>query len=181
MKSDFEIIDNFLNPRDFDDLVDCFVAPKNVHQVGCGWYLNTSIVFSPNQEEWDTQEQEKQKNNQFYMCHTVYEHNEPKSEYYPLLFPTLDKLNVLFLGRIKANLYPNTHKLQEHSMHSDMKSSHKAAILSLNTCDGYTKLEDGTKVDSVANRILLFDGSTPHCSTTTTNAPTRININFNYM
>ena len=31
------------------------------------------------------------------------------------------------------------------------------AIFSLNTCDGYTKFKDGTKVESVANRIVIFD------------------------
>ena len=59
-------------------------------------------------------------------------------------------------------------------MHVDMNYSHSGAILSLNTCDGYTKLKDGTKIDSVANRILLFDASEEHCSTTTTNVPARI-------
>ena len=60
--------------------------------------------------------------------------------------------------------------------------SHSGAILSLNTCDGYTKLEDGTKIDSIANRILLFDaGEVMHCPTTTSNDYARINIIINYM
>ena len=85
------------------------------------------------------------------------------------------------LIRIKANFYPNTERLQEHPMHVDMEFSHSGAILSLNTCDGYTKLKDGTKIDSVANRVLLFDASEEHCSTTTTNVSARINININYI
>ena len=55
------------------------------------------------------------------------------------------------------------------------------ALLSLNTCDGYTKLKDGTKIDSVANRVLLFDPCEEHCSTTTTNVKARFNINVNYI
>ena len=43
------------------------------------------------------------------------------------------------------------------------------------------KLEDGTKIDSIANRMLIFDGAEKHCSTTTTNVPVRINININYI
>ena len=66
-------------------------------------------------------------------------------------------------------------------MHKDYSFSHSGAILSLNTCDGYTKLKDGTKIDSVANRVLLFDASEEHCSTTTTNVSARINININYI
>ena len=77
-------------------------------------------------------------------------------------------------------MFPNTEKLHEHGMHVDYDYPHKAAILSINTCDGYTKLEDGTKIDSVANRMLIFDGSTLHTSTNTTDQTVRININFNY-
>ena len=83
--------------------------------------------------------------------------------------------------RIKANLFPNTHTLHEHPMHTDYDYCHSGAVFSLNTCDGYTKLKDGTKIDSVANRILLFDASEEHCSTTTTNVFARININMNYI
>ena len=50
-----------------------------------------------------------------------------------------------------------------------------------NTCDGYTKLNDGTKVESVANRALFFDPSIPHQSTNCTNAKARFNININYL
>ena len=77
-------------------------------------------------------------------------------------------------------MYPNTETLHEHGTHIDLPFSHKAGILSINTCDGYTKLEDGTKIDSVANRMLLFDASTLHCSSTTTDQPVRVNININY-
>ena len=66
-------------------------------------------------------------------------------------------------------------------MHKDTNYSSLGAIFSLNTCDGYTKLKDGTKIDSIANRILLFNASEEHCSTTTTNVSARINININYM
>ena len=70
---------------------------------------------------------------------------------------------------------------EHHPMHSDYKFTHSGAILSLNTCDGYTKLKDGTKIDSVANRILFFDAGEKHCSTTTTNTFARFNININYI
>ena len=64
--------------------------------------------------------------------------------------------------------------------HVDNFDPHLAGIFSLNTCDGYTKFENGTKIESIANRFFLFDGSTKHASTTTTNVPARFNINFNF-
>ena len=37
------------------------------------------------------------------------------------------------------------------------------------------------KVDSVANRLITFDGSMEHASTDCTDEKTRVNINFNYL
>ena len=70
------------------------------------------------------------------------------------LIPLLSKLEAKCLLRIKANFFPNTETLREHSMHVDYDFSHSGALLSLNTCDGYTKLKDGTKINSIANRVL---------------------------
>jgi hypothetical protein len=117
----------------------------------------------------------------FYMTNLLYEMNVPTSNLYERLIPLLDQIGARCLIRIKANLYPNTETLHEHPKHTDYDFSHSGAILSLNTCDGYTKLKDGTKINSVANRILLFDAGEKHCSTTTTNVFARINININYI
>jgi hypothetical protein len=48
------------------------------------------------------------------------------------------------------------------------------------TCDGFTSLDDGTKIESIENRLLLFDSNKPHASSTCTNAKARFNMNFNY-
>ena len=87
----------------------------------------------------------------------------------------------LQLIRMKINFYPNTTELHEHDYHRDYEYSHMGAILSLNTCDGYTKIrETDTKYHSWANTLLSFNPSEDHCSTTTTNAIGRFNININY-
>ena len=57
----------------------------------------------------------------------------------------------------------------------------KSAIFYINTNNGLTVLEDGTEIKSVANRLLLFNASEPHHSTTTSNENRRVNINFNYL
>ena len=51
----------------------------------------------------------------------------------------------------------------------------------MNTNDGYTKFEDGTKVESVANRMVTFPNSMKHTGTTTSNSEYRLVINFNYV
>ncbi len=83
--------------------------------------------------------------------------------------------------RMKVNMYPGTETLKEHYPHADYPFAHNAGLFSLNTCNGFTRLLDGTKIDSVENRMLLFDGATLHNSTTTTDAPARFNINFNFL
>ena len=172
----YEVIDNFLDKEYFDDLVVLFVEKE----IGEGnftmsWYYNSSVSHVKEHKKWVKED------NIFYMTHLLYSRNIPTSANYDHLIPLLEKLKVNCLLRVKANLFPNTHKLHEHPMHIDYKFSHSGAILSLNTCDGYTKLKDGTKIDSIANRILLFDPSEEHCSTTTTNVSARFNININYI
>ena len=87
-------------------------------------------------------------------------------------------LEVKALMRIKCNLFPYTEIVQEHALHADADFSHKSALFSINTCNGYTTLEDGTRVGTVANRMLKFDGGSEHKSSTTSDQTVRINVNF---
>ena len=54
-------------------------------------------------------------------------------------------------------------------------------VFYLNTNNGYTLFEDGTKVDSVANRMVMFNGNTKHTSASHTEGDRFrfvLNINF---
>ena len=84
------------------------------------------------------------------------------------------------LIRIKANLYPKTDKIIEHDFHADFDFSHKSGLYSLNTNNGFTIMEDEEKIESVANRMIIFDASKLHKSTTCTDENFRANIVFNY-
>ena len=116
------------------------------------------------------------------MAHTAYLDDIPRTDVHAGMvkaFTMIPDFHTLI--RLKVNFYPQTTELVEHATHVDFDYSHNGAILSLNTCDGFTRLEDGTKIPSVRNQLLIFDGSTPHNSTTTTNAKGRFNININYL
>lgn len=119
----------------------------------------------------------------WYATHELYNHSKPTSEFCRTIVEIFgDRLPELrALMRIKVNFYPHTETLREHSKHVDYDFSSHAAIYSLNTCDGFTRLSDGTKVDSIANRMLFFDGGENHNSSTTTDQMGRYNINFNYL
>ena len=160
----YEVIDNFLDKEYFDSLVTFFFDDQ------MPWRMITDFV-----------EKNEIQNKLFLMWHEIYSSWMPRSPAFDKIFPLLQKLEAVDLLRIKANLYPSSETLQEHIMHIDFDYPHLGALLSLNTCDGYTKLKDGTRINSVANRVLLFDASEEHCSTTTTNNFARFNININYL
>jgi len=117
----------------------------------------------------------------FYWTHIFFTQSSGiTSPFFNMLLPILNKLEVKALIRVKANLYSNQGKIIEHKKHFDFVFEHKGALFSLNTCNGFTTLNDGTKIKSVGNRILLFDPSIPHHSSTCTDENIRVNININY-
>tara|TARA_B100000287_G_C20388467_1_gene684571 strand:+ start:52 stop:402 length:351 start_codon:yes stop_codon:yes gene_type:complete len=103
-----------------------------------------------------------------------------------LLFPFFQKIQPVALIKIKANLNMPTENIIEHGYHNDIQDGlHldfiKTAVYYLNTNNGYTKFEDGTKVESVQNRLVVFDNKMKHTGTTCTDKPFRMVINFNYV
>ena len=160
-----QIIDNFLLEDSFKKLQN-YIIWSNFFP----WNLHTKI--SGEEEEIGT----------FYGTHKAYDNGKPISPLYEIMIPIINSLpNFRALMRIKANFYPKTHDIYEHGKHVDYKCEHKGAILSLNTCDGFTRLEDNTKIESIANRMLFFDSSKLHNSSTTTDEKGRFNININYL
>ena len=168
-----KVIDNFLDEEYFDSLVTLFID-KGKNNKGDGSQFTMPWFF-------DSSSSDNDEDIFFYMWHLFYEAHEPKSPHFNALLPLLEILGARCVIQAKANFYPNTHILHEHQMHVDYTWPCSGAILSLNTCDGYTKVKDGTKIDSVANRLLLHDPITEHCGTSTTNAAARFNININYI
>ena len=162
-----EIIDNFLDKKTFDGI------KKLIESQGFPWFLCDRVSSN-----------EKKGNNNYYFFHQFYDKlqgvAQPTSRNFNDILPILNKLEVKSLIRVKANLYPYVGAQIEHGFHTDKTFSHKGAIFSINSNNGDTLLEDGTKIESVENRILLFDPSTKHTSATCTDSVGRINININY-
>ena len=171
---DLKIIDNFLTDNDFNLLVNNTVGRNDGHQVQFRVVSNVEN-FGAIEENWS-----------WYMINMLYSTDTPQNEIcgkiYEMFVPKFKELaNFKTMIRIKMNAYPYTNVVKEHKEHIDFNYEHIGAVFSLNTCDGYTKFFDGTKVESVANRIVFFDASKYHQSTTTSNAKLRYNINFNFL
>lgn len=102
-------------------------------------------------------------------------------ESYEIFDVLLKKLSPAKIIRIKANLYPSTENIERHNNHIDYDYENIGAIYYLNTNNGLTILEDIVEVESVRNRLLLFDGSKIHCSTTCSDDKCRVNVNMNFV
>jgi len=113
-------------------------------------------------------------------CHWFYKDYEPKGPEFVIVRPIISKLNTDSLVRIKANITMKTDTIIKHGFHRDGLADCNAAIYYVNTNDGYTEFEDGTKVESVENRLVVFNSQMMHTGTTCTNSKVRCVINFNY-
>jgi len=165
MSSNYKVIDNFLSKGDFKVIQDAMFSAEFF------WYYNYTLDGIAH--EHPTKD--------YYFTHAFFDvHKSSKSKAYTLILPLLSNLNIFDLIRVKGNLYPGTDIIVEDPMHVDYEIPHTGAVFSINTNNGYTKLEDGTKIQSIENRILIFDSSKPHCSGRCTDEKVRININLNY-
>ena len=163
------IIDNFLPEEEFKFLQDRVM------------WNNTSFNFNLHNNVTSGDDASHLDN--WYGTSIIYANSKPVVEFYEDV-NTIFKDRIENFGawlRIKVNFYPHTAEIYEHKQHYHYDLSHGAAIFCLNTCDGYTRIGEDIKIDSVANRFYIFDGSIPHNSTTTTNTKGRFNFNFNYV
>jgi len=164
-----DIIDNFLDPRELAYVKDAFSNLEYKPAVGVsGEELDGDIPH------WN-----------FYCIKQIYQNDEPTHETWGVIRDIfLPKFNLACeyktMFRVKANFYPYCETFHKHPYHIDQEYDHQGAIFALNTCNGFTEFEDGTKIDSVENRLFLFNPSVKHRSTNTTNAMGRFNINFNF-
>jgi hypothetical protein len=167
-KNDYEVIDNFLEINDFYRIKDALMGPY------FEWYFNDSVV----------DDYEEKKINQYQFIHNFYREHRPTSNYFEVLKPIISKIKPVALLKIKANLNPRTENNIEHGYHVDYENSlsnQRTGVFYLNTNNGYTLFEDGTKVESVENRFVSFKTSMNHTGSTCTNENRRVLINFNYI
>ncbi len=184
-----KILDNFLDDEEFIKIESIFFKQsenrpylsEELDEKDFPWYFRNSTSYSPRQEEnIDTIT-----NYQF--VHTFFASHQCLSPYYNNITPIFDKLGIKSLLRCKANMQMRTEKIVERQLHQDRpngcdpnKDLYTIAVYYLNTNDGYTKFEDGRKVESIANRMAIFSPKLKHASTTCTNQKRRLVLNMNY-
>ena len=130
---------------------------------------------------------EKEDKECYQFIHTFHSARDPylesqNSEHCHIIKPILQKLAPWIVLRVKANLRPISHRHVHSAFHTDLGDAQQlTAIYYLNTCNGYTMFKDGTKVESVENRMLIFDGNELHCGASCTDEKARVVLNLNYL
>ena len=118
----------------------------------------------------------------YQFCNTVYYPPQIiQSNYLTTLSPIWQALEMRSLLRLKLNMNPRTTEIVEHGHHVDFPwEDSYSGVFYFNTNDGYTKFEDGTKVESIANRMVIFPANIKHTGTTCTDQQSRIVLNINW-
>ena len=192
-----QIFDNILSPKVFKNLQNSILDDSNF-----SWYFgNThdkSVEASNNfMYSWD---------HNVYNSGQIY--SDSFSFIKPCLLSALDNcgIDVEELIRIRIGCITITEKQYTHGPHVDNFIPHKTGLLYLNSTNGPTILYNQKydpdsnldtseyfdkyvksnltiqdKVEHKENRLLIFDGHTYHSSTTQTDVPRRIAINFNFI
>ena len=171
-----QVIDNFLPEEHFDKISNLLM--------GSGMIWNyTDVVDYPGSNN----------NNKSQFTHLFFK--TPTGFISPLsdlVKPFIGLLKIGVLIRIKANLnVRSTENNRESGFHYDHQFvgsrlpdgtlTSYTAIYYVNTNNGYTLFKDGNfKVDSVANRLVIFDSSKLHKAVRCTDEKRRVVINFNY-
>lgn len=159
-----KIIPNFLDKNKFKEIHNFVFSGR------CSLYYNDSIVGKG-----------VDKGKDYMFNHIFFDESKQQSDHFNYaIMPILGRLNFNHLIRAKLNCYARKHKLIHTLLHVDYENPHTVALLSLNTCNGYTYFEDTKeKIKSVENQMVIFDGLRKHCSVAQTDTHVRVNININ--
>ena len=161
-----KIYKNFLPKKDFKRI------KEHIMGVNMPWYWSNGVLHPFKQEPIS--------NFQFVYVFIIYSRQNCHPDMIYLLNPIISKLEFKQMRKIKANVVTRTSKIMEHGMHSDKKVG-KTGIFYFNTCNGYTKFEDGTKIISEENKYIEFISKLKHTGSSCTDERRRVVINFNYV
>ena len=169
MKMQRQIIDNFLPQEQFK------LAQSLIMDYGFPWMWNDSVTNEVGYSDPD----------EFQFVHLFYDPLSGVTTKYPdwldIIKPYGDKFKPISLMRIKANLNVATKEHIKRDLHTDFNVPCITAIAYMNTNNGYTIFEDGTKIKSVENRVLIFDSQLRHAGVPRTDEKRRVVINFNFI
>ena len=163
-----QIVDNFLPDIEASIIEEYWTGPN------AAWNFRSDLTFyNPDNSEQDN-------DHCFYGVMLWKMPHGKNNNQFDTVLPIIKKLGCKALIKIQANSYPRTNTLVKHGLHIDFPFHNRSCVYYVNTNNGYTILKDGTKIESIRNRALFFDGSEEHCSTNCTDKKIRVTLNFNH-
>ena len=176
MNADIQIIDNFLSNDQFKELKEFVEGDAKIP-----WMLSQNVA-----SRYDTGEAICEERYNYQFAHTLYDNGASPSPFAHCLNNFLRVLDPMLLLRCKVNLNPGTDKIIDHGLHIDILPYEVAkncttGVFYINTNNGYTRFEDGSKVESIANRLVLFPSIMKHTGSTCTDEKYRTVLNVNFM
>ena len=167
MASDILVLDNFLEPNEFNKVSRYF----NDY---CQWQYSPFVTNDPHQGKVPADDE-------FQFVHVFwYPTKGIASDKFEHVSPVVNKLNPGILVRVKGNLNTRTPEVVQRDWHIDYDYGNKTAIYYINTCDGYTQFMHGEQVQSKSNRLVTFPSYLKHAGTTCTDQKRRVVLNLNY-
>jgi hypothetical protein len=154
-----KVIDNFIPDREFQQIQSTITGDW------FAWFLNAGI-----DDIGDGKQQ---------FTNSIYSDYEWKCDP-DFIRPLIDKIQPLAINRIKVNLLTPTATIERNNFHTDVPpdSGFITAVYYINSNDGKTIFMSGREVESVENRIVLFNSSELHTGTTSTENRFVLNMNF---
>ena len=155
-----KIIDDFLEQEDYELIRNVMMSNDSFHWQfadGCNYRGDGHHMF----------------------CHVFYAQWEPRSKFFSILKPILDKFEAISIVRIKGNLTMKTPERIDHGLHTDVDDC-ITSIYYVNSNDGYTVTRSGERIKSEENTAFVFNSHLYHGSCNATD-DRRIVINFNFM
>ena len=169
-----EVIDDFLSESQCKSLESVMLKDN----VTFPWFFVDNLNY-------DSKSRRIKKLGNYYLSNFLFEDGEEKGVHLPLFLPILNKLSLPLskVHKIKANLYPRTQFRVHHAPHRDYPPGENkfTCLYYINDNNGFTVFEGKKKVKSKRNRMVRFDGSNIHNSTTCTDVNARYSVNFNCM
>ena len=159
------IIDNFLDQLEYETL------SKDILSNEFAWFYNDCKVGKGTQSI-----------NDFQFTHGFWFEGVASNKF-EMLLPIIKKLGKPNLIRAKANLGTVTKEHYASELHTDNDNNpfNFTGIYYVNDNNGYTIFEDGSRVDSKANRFLEFSSDKNHAGVSQTDKKRRVVINLNYI
>ena len=167
---DLRVIDNFLPPDNFKKIESLLLGDN------FPWFYNNNVITSIKEIGI------------YQFTHTFFTNTNDKgknSSWLDMWNNYIYKINAKECYRIKANMNIKTISHEPSLWHNDLKHNincpRKTSVFYINDNNGYTEFRNGDRIESVANRAIIFDNNLEHRGVSHTLPDHyRIVVNFNY-